>query len=130
MNTFTRSPLCAILSLCITQCIHGVECQKSSACWHILCYGTELYLSAFLGPFPDIYPADPTRTSCSSAPGWVGWLRGYVANPCSLAQWRSTMSEFLALCTEPEPPLPGITKPEDLQQHSTECMAVEKTHCF
>lgn len=27
------------------------------------------------------YPADPT--SCSSAPGQVGWLRGYVAHLCS-----------------------------------------------
>lgn len=29
------------------------------------------------------YPADPTGTSCSSHPGRVGWLKGFVANTCS-----------------------------------------------
>lgn len=62
-------------------CVHKVECLKSSACWHILCYGTELY---FPWAFPRHgYPADPTGTNCSSALGQVGWLRGYVAKSCS-----------------------------------------------
>lgn len=72
-------------------------------------------------------PADPT--SCSSAPGQVGWLRGYIAHPCS-SDTEEHNGRVPGSVHRTRVPLPGITKPENQQQHSTECMDVKTPIVF
>lgn len=118
VDTFTRSQLCALS--------FNFAHMESNARRALLSLWHKALLSCFPWALPRHgYPADPTGTSCSSAlDGYVGW-----EVMLQTQTQRSTMVKSLAPCTGTEPPLPGITKPENPQQHSTEHMDVKKTHC-